>query len=151
MYSLENKARLQARLVARLGVVAVVGRVDRAVVASLTGVSARRRGGVVGGVGGRAGLGRGVTSVPSRSVSRGSVGGASGLMAGGRVGGRGRTGLDMSVSTRGRGGVVSGGRTRLADGRGGLPARGRDSRGVCSGVSGSSTWLDMRGRGSRDT
>ena len=41
MYSLEkNKARLQAHLVARLGVVAVIGRVDRAVVASVIGVSA---------------------------------------------------------------------------------------------------------------
>src|SRR4051794_22758261 len=113
-------ARLQARLVARLGVVAVVGRVDRAAVASLTsvpatsgsGVSARGRGGVIGGVSGRAGLVRGVTSAASRSVRRGSIGGANGLLAAGRVGGRGRSGLDVRVSTSGRGCVVSGGRTR---------------------------------------
>ena len=57
----------------------------------------------------------------------------------------------MSVSTRGRGSVVSDGRTRLADRRGGLPARSRDARGTSSGVSGSNTGLDMRGRSSKDT
>lgn len=153
MYSLENnKARLQLRSVARLGVVTVIGRVDRAIVASLTGVSAASdRGGVVIGVSDRAGLGRGVTSVASRSVSRGSVGGANGLLAGGRIGGRGRIWLDMDVSTRGRGCVVSSGRTRLADRRGGLPARSRDARSAGSGVSGGSARLDMRGGSSRDT